>query len=77
MVRQPVKCLQCDKSDVIDQTAKNVAEIKDALLGDEFHKVGLIEKVSRHHTRITRIERIIWIGSGVAMVVVFILKVVL
>lgn len=67
------QCIPCDKSDVIDQTASDVKEMKDALLGDKYRK-GYLEKVDRNRTRITRIERLIYIGTGAGMVVIFLIK---
>lgn len=67
------QCLQCNKAEVIDQTASDVKEMKDALIGDKYRK-GYLEKVDRNHIRITRIERLIYIGSGVVMVVAFLVK---
>jgi len=67
-------CVVCDKAEVIDQTAKDVAEIKDALLGNKFHTTGLIEKVHKTRVKITRIEKLIYIGTGAAMVITFLIK---
>jgi len=91
MIRPQPKCLQCDKADVIDQTALDVTtlkesmlelkhgqiELKNAIVGDEFHPDGIRQKVDKHHRRILRIERIIWTCAGGAAVVIFILKVIL
>ena len=69
------QCLQCNKAEVIDQTASDVKEMKDALLGDKYRK-GYLEKIDRNRVRITRIERLIYIGTGAAGVIVFLIKVV-
>jgi len=69
------RCLQCNKSEVIDQTASDVKEMKDALIGDKYRK-GYLEKIDRNRVRITRIERLIYIGTGAAGVIVFLIKVV-
>lgn len=76
MAPQPsaLNCVQCSKSDVIDSTASDVAEIKDALIGSEFHPVGLIAKQQKDHIRINRIERLIYIGTGAGLVAGFLLK---
>ena len=70
-------CTTCEKSDVIDQTAKDVDEIKAFLLGDEFHPEGIKQKTASNTKRITRIERTLWIASGAGAVILFILKVVI
>lgn len=70
-------CLTCEKSEVIDQTAKDVDEIKAFLLGDEFHPDGIQQKTARNARRILRIERTLWVASGAGAVILFILKVIM
>ena len=70
------QCLQCNKAEVIDQTASDVKEMKDALIGDKYRK-GYLSKIDRNHTRITRIERLIYIGTGIGMVLLFLIKFIL
>lgn len=70
-------CLTCEKSEVIDQTAKDVDEIKAFLLGDEFHPEGIKQKTASNTKRIVRVERILWIASGAGAVILFILKVIM
>ncbi|KKN85539.1 hypothetical protein LCGC14_0278620 [marine sediment metagenome] len=70
-------CTTCEKSSVIDQTAKDVDEIKAFLLGDEFHPDGIKQKTARNAKRILRIERIMWTVSGAVAVIIFILKVII
>ena len=67
-------CQPCSKSKVIDQTASDVKEIKDALLGTDY-QTGRLYQIDRHEKRIGRIEKVLWTASGVAIVVTFILKV--
>ncbi len=61
----------CDKSEVIDQTAQGVIDLKTivdridrALQGDEYHPNGLVGQRAKDHKRIVRIERFIWSVSG-------------
>ena len=53
-----------DKSEVIDQTAADVKDIKEALKGSDYHPNGLIGQRAKDHKRIVRIERFIWMMSG-------------
>jgi len=55
--------------DKIDSIQKDVIAIKGALIGDTYHKVGLIEKVHKHDKKLGVLERIVYIGSGVVIAV--------
>lgn len=77
MTPSPNTCLTCEKSDVIDQTAQDVDEIKAFLLGDEFHPEGIKQKTARNTKRILRIERTLYIATGAGAVIIFLLKFVL
>lgn len=58
-----------------NQLSSDVKEIKDALLGSGTHqKNGLIERICKTENRISKIERLIWICSGGAIVISAIVK---
>ena len=74
-------CPQCTKSDVIDQTARDVAGmkgdmtlVKNSILGDKFHPIGIITKQAKDHVRISRLERVVYMGSVAIGLVAFLVK---
>ncbi len=52
---------------------KKVIDLREFLLGDEFHKNGFIAKSESHEKRIQKLEKINWKISGGLAVVVFVL----
>ena len=76
-------CPQCTKSDVIDQTAQDVTEmksdmtlVKNSILGDKFHPIGIIAKQAKDHVRISRLERVVYMGSVAVGLVAFLVKII-
>lgn len=52
---------------MIKKLIDDVQEIKDALIGTEYQK-GRLHQIDIHEKRLATIERIVWIGFGVALV---------
>lgn len=77
MANSPSCPYECSKSDVIDDMAQDVRDIKHALKGDEYHPNGLIGQRNKDHKRIVRIERLLWTAGGAVSVGLLIFKVLL
>lgn len=51
----------------VDNLIESVKEIRNALLGNDFtNGEGLIQKLNSLNKRMLVIERIVWMGSGIA-----------
>lgn len=66
--------------EIMEQTGfealkNDVREIKDALLGCGMHqKKGLMQRQDNIEKRVTIIERLLWIATGVVIIISIILK---
>jgi len=63
--------------DKIDDIQTDVKEIKSALKGDQYHKYGLIDKVAKQGRRLSVLEKIVYVGSGVILAIGLFLKLIL